>query len=804
MIYSFKLIFNMSLTRTDQEENEFMPNIQNTNKSTLNKYIFKTGILHEKLNISKPAVISYDDFMDLLSPFTQNPISDKDEFDKEVSQFVQEWEQNRNINNCDLKTSITNNEVVLETTPPLPETNSLTSNGSIEPKASTTINIDILECETRNETIDTSTENDRKIITDTHNDIQFLQEECFENVVTCENNNNISIFCKKNKKKQIYKCNNQEDINLKIYVIDYINNLKKEFVCSKNLLTEKMKIFSEINNNKSYSFEDIVVHCDLNTFGWLIHWMKEGTDHTKPVISFYNVIPILIAANVFKINLLVEQCIIFIRLYINNVIEATEDFSKVSNQLITKLTHQFSNTDVENIVDKNDKLQPALYCNLILFLANQKPNKYIKHFSSLTNIFCCKFCGKVLPKDSYSNVLCKTDYNIVNLEGQVKGLHVRDKTWSLTSYVKTAYEKLKNWRLVYWQLWGTCHFLFCSVCHMLYPLCQASWCPYHPGEIEYFKLDDEGNIITLPIGRYDCCGQRAYKYECIKNPNCCSHKSHIPVLKTPSEIEINHLYLKHQNLISVQPPQKNFPGSVIQLIRSHNKYEDAAVETQTTHCWSYGIQLIPRNYKHPCPLVPKFWEETYISNFNKSKSEKVETKGNSYINNLMTYVSFSEVTPSQLFKDSLSKINAKKNIDEINFVYSNLKEVPDELSLNTSKVKVSRASMKKKKKHKNESDELLIYSPHALITWNTEENVKFNQDNQRDYEDWAFSRIISHLTKINHIAEPRTTIQPSGGSYFRIEADWQEKHKKLFIRKFDKKVMNLKRGSSFTIGNRFW
>lgn len=127
----------------------------------------------------------------------------------------------------------------------------------------------------------------------------------------------------------------------------------------------------------------------------------------------------------------------------------------------------------------------------------------------------------------------------------------RDPEWNLTEYVKFLRTELKCWRHVYWRLWGESHFLLCATCHIHYSVCQSDWCCYHSDTPQFFTMEQHrsmsfpiGRFIYMIVllncyykgyftvvlnnifcyyisGRYPCCGERAYRFEVLQNPNVC-------------------------------------------------------------------------------------------------------------------------------------------------------------------------------------------------------------------------------------------------------------------------------------------
>lgn len=69
---------------------------------------------------------------------------------------------------------------------------------------------------------------------------------------------------------------------------------------------------------------------------------------------------------------------------------------------------------------------------------------------------------------------------------------------------------------MYWRLWGDCHFLYCGACHNYFPVYQMQWCCHHPEPPQFFTMEHQPTM-TYPTGRFPCCGERAYRFEVLRN-----------------------------------------------------------------------------------------------------------------------------------------------------------------------------------------------------------------------------------------------------------------------------------------------
>lgn len=52
----------------------------------------------------------------------------------------------------------------------------------------------------------------------------------------------------------------------------------------------------------------------------------------------------------------------------------------------------------------------------------------------------------------------------------------------------------------------------------------------------------------------------------------CQFKEHVPVLNSPRDIEVHKLFMKHQNLITLEPQKLQLPERVVRVVSSRGKH----------------------------------------------------------------------------------------------------------------------------------------------------------------------------------------------------------------------------------------
>lgn len=108
---------------------------------------------------------------------------------------------------------------------------------------------------------------------------------------------------------------------------DERKNLKKNYLCRKDLLLQEMKYFKQhLDTTDSAEDIDISVQCDIDIFEWLMKYIKSE----KPQITINNVVPILISADFLKMERLILECTTFIANNLYDMVKVPLDMSNIS------------------------------------------------------------------------------------------------------------------------------------------------------------------------------------------------------------------------------------------------------------------------------------------------------------------------------------------------------------------------------------------------------------------------------------------------------------------------------------------
>lgn len=90
-----------------------------------------------------------------------------------------------------------------------------------------------------------------------------------------------------------------------------------------------------------------------------------------------------------------------------------------------RLADKLSNTEVQYLKDRKDKIKSRLFCKLIMSLNEEEPEKHRGHYASLAYLYFCLNCGKLVTRVSASHVPCQVQYITIKYNGDVIFNHSR-------------------------------------------------------------------------------------------------------------------------------------------------------------------------------------------------------------------------------------------------------------------------------------------------------------------------------------------------------------------------------------------
>ncbi|XP_076256247.1 SANT and BTB domain regulator of class switch recombination isoform X2 [Rhynchophorus ferrugineus] len=383
------------------------------------------------------------------------------------------------------------------------------------------------------------------------------------------------------------------DSEVEIHVCDEVKNMKRTFVCNQKLLVEKMGYFAEVTLGQKLEEMDISVHCDIGIFEWLMQWVKKESllEADWPQLDSQCVIPILVSAAFLQMEPLLHDCLLYCHQHMNEILRTATNLNCLNDSVLTRLAAMYTNTEVESIKDRKDKIQSRLFAKLIQSLAEPDPESVRGHWCSLARLFRCEKCQQLITPNVAAKIPCIPSCMRLEPDGSIVSLHVRDSSWDINEYIVKLHKTLKTWRKVYWRLWGDSHFLYCSGCKRYFQANQIGWCRYHPDAPQFFTLDAQK--APLPIGRYPCCGERAYRFQLLENYSGCQFKQHTVNLDDVRHSAIFTMLESYRHVIEEEPPQLLFPERLTRLVARDSGNTSSEKFVCKENFWWDGFQIIP-------------------------------------------------------------------------------------------------------------------------------------------------------------------------------------------------------------------
>lgn len=513
---------------------------------------------------------------------------------------------------------------------------------------------------------------------------------------------------------------NKTESEVEIHVCDEVKNLKKTFLCNQKVLVEKMGYFAEVTLGQKLEDMDISVHCDIGIFEWLMQWVKKDSvlEADWPQLDSQCVIPILVSAAFLQMEPLLQDCLLYCHEHMNEILRTSTNLSCLNDSVLSKLAAMYTNAEVEAVKDRKDKIQSRLFAKLIQSLGEPEPESVRGHWCSLARIFKCQKCQQLISPEFAAKIHCAASQMRLQPDGGILNVHSKDDSWDINDYILKLYKTLKTWRKVYWRLWGEAHFLYCIVCKRYFPVNQIGWCQYHPDTPQFFTLDAQK--APLPIGRYPCCGERAYRFQLLENPSACQFRQHTITLDEVRDSAVFTMLEIYRELIEEEPPNLLFPERLTRLVaRDSNSINSERFVCKETFWWD-GFEIVP-----PRPRIGL----------------------------LTVFSQRTDPCESQLSDDSTTEEES----------ISSTSMESEEGSAESNPPPKRPLTRKTKKK----SDGKL---------WQHNLSARSNQDIQRAYEESILKEMASVLNSRTEGRGNRNLVRHSntGGLWTRLEAEWKE------------------------------
>jgi len=538
----------------------------------------------------------------------------------------------------------------------------------------------------------------------------------------------------------------RKDLGLKgptmvIHVCDEAKNLKKDFHCPRDLLVQEMKYFAEYLSTDAQRWEevDISVHCDVQIFDWLIKYVKRGSKdvESEPKLEANNVVSILISSDFLKMDTLVSECIKFCHQNMSTIVATPCNMGCINDRLLTRISDLFSHNEADSVKDRKDKFKSKLFSKKIERLFEPEGSN-LDSPEKATTLFRCSVCKRVLTHNLQNKVKCTPSRMTIDRCGQLTYSHVRDPTFDLNDYVLELKSQLKSWRDVYWRLWGTVNYMTCTRCLQVFPLVEFGHCSYHPEQARY---DNEPGM-SMCVGYYPCCNQRALRFDPTLITKGCRVKDHIVGLAEPSEGDSRSSKSQLQRLYEDMVARRDIICvSYQRLPEAQGELEPDVFNNEIFACRTHNTGL------HIPSLSAAGVRETKGENKPRLQALTVEKEVSYYIDDE--------------FADS---------DDEVGDEESNKESISSVKKLNKA-MKKSRVTV--------DTQAILVDAPgfeqSKKSTWDTSRSMRYNQDAQRQEDARRIKEIRLFLARLRLGADKseKPKREFAGGIYSKLEAQWR-------------------------------
>ncbi|XP_070572412.1 SANT and BTB domain regulator of class switch recombination-like [Ptychodera flava] len=524
--------------------------------------------------------------------------------------------------------------------------------------------------------------------------------------------------------------------NMVIHVCDEAKNLKQDFTCPRDLLVQEMKYFAEYLSVDAHRWEevDISVHCDVQIFDWLMRYVKRHMSENKkegaPKLEPGNVISILISSDFLKMVTLVEECIKYCHDNMSAIVATPCNMNCINDKLITRIASLFNHTEADEIKDRKDKFKSKLFCKKIEDLFDPQGTPDSK--ASAATLFRCSICKRLLTQDLNTKLKCLPNRMSTDREGNITYNHARDPSWDVNDFLIGLRNQVKNWREVYWRLWGSINYLKCSRCQQWFPCTELPHCQYHPEQAQFQNSVD--NLAIGAVGIYPCCKQRTLRFDPTQQNTGCMVRDHV---------------------VTIQQTQVDETGTMQTVLDDLLQHRDAI-------CVPFKRSEAERNFE-----VNVYSSEEYICGLSDDVGP-----GSGFQHSLFP----DDRTVTKFMQSERGGMDRAVSPDEFSVGESDDEVGDDEIPSRGTNVRIGQ-KMKKSRSANKEKRVAMDASAFSVSNhkWDTTRSLRWNQDMQREEDARRMAELVSYLTKIRGPTEKqeRKNKEYSGGIFCRIEAQFR-------------------------------
>ena len=229
----------------------------------------------------------------------------------------------------------------------------------------------------------------------------------------------------------------------------------KDFHCQKSIMLTKMRYFDNyVQGAKSIHDLDISVHCDVFVFEWLMQFLHGPVE---PRLELTNVISICISSEFLGIDILVENCIIFIAKHLSDIVNLPIDLNCLNVKIVRRLAEKVSIKQLSSLKDKKDKLLSKIYHKKLEALMQE-------HDATGKQLFRCVNCNLLYTEQQEKWMTCDKAKIIIDSHGEAISQHLSDKYFDMFNFFEFMKKEGLTWKQIFWKIWASMQTFKCSTC----------------------------------------------------------------------------------------------------------------------------------------------------------------------------------------------------------------------------------------------------------------------------------------------------------------------------------------------------
>ncbi|TPP67645.1 hypothetical protein FGIG_02606 [Fasciola gigantica] len=180
-----------------------------------------------------------------------------------------------------------------------------------------------------------------------------------------------------------------------------------------------------IQNGKFIQEVEILVHCDIKVFDWLMRYVKrrlEPKNYEECWLSVSNVLALLISSDFLKMEGLSQKCLVYFCEHINAIIASPCSLSCLNENLIRRIVDHVNVADMEKIKDRKDKIKSKLFFRKIEQLFDPE---YTSPESpeNASRLFQCSVCERILTQHTAMYAPCLPWRRVISRSGNLVPVH---------------------------------------------------------------------------------------------------------------------------------------------------------------------------------------------------------------------------------------------------------------------------------------------------------------------------------------------------------------------------------------------